>query len=192
MDLSPGAVDEKVRGVTLNRFNVILDYAELLGPKAVVFHSGYEKWKYALKPDIWLKKSIQTWEPLIQRAEKAGLKLAIENIFEDEPSMLAVLMEKLASEHFGICFDTGHCNLFTNVAVSDWVQALNPYILELHLHDNTGTADEHLPVGEGNFDFTLFFSLLKNKNSIYTIEAHTPENVARSINNLINYLKLYL
>ena len=47
MDLSPGAVDSKVRAVTMERFNHVLNIAEDLKVKAVIFHSGYEKWKYA-------------------------------------------------------------------------------------------------------------------------------------------------
>jgi len=56
MDLSPGAVDSKVREATMMRFSHILDISDILKPKAVVFHSGYEKWKYALNIDLWLEK----------------------------------------------------------------------------------------------------------------------------------------
>ena len=68
MDLSPGAVDSKIREITIGRFSHVLDIAEILKPKAIVFHSGYEKWKYSLKTDLWLEKSLMTWRPLIKRA----------------------------------------------------------------------------------------------------------------------------
>jgi sugar phosphate isomerase/epimerase len=64
------------------------------------------------------------------------------------------------------------------------MELLNPYILELHLHDNDTTSDQHLPVTEGTFDFGTFFRLLKNRDCIHTIEAHTPEHVFRSIEKL--------
>jgi len=67
--------------------------------------------KYALNMDIWLEKSLMTWQPLNARAAAIGVKLAIENIFEDEPSNLKLLMEEMNSDNFGICFDTGHFNL---------------------------------------------------------------------------------
>ena len=47
MDLSPGAVDSKVRAVTIERFLQLFDIAQTLRPRIIVFHSGYEKWKYA-------------------------------------------------------------------------------------------------------------------------------------------------
>ncbi|MDA8079196.1 MAG: sugar phosphate isomerase/epimerase [Nitrospiraceae bacterium] len=181
MDLSPGAVDSRVREATLDRFHRILDIAGILGPKTIVFHSGYEKWKYALNTDIWLEKSLLTWEPILKRAESLGIRVAIENIFEDEPSNLGLLMERMSSPDFGVCFDTGHCNLFSRVPLEEWMEALGQYIVELHLHDNDGTSDQHLPIGDGAFDFPRFFELLGSRDCVYTIEAHTPEHAVKSL-----------
>ena len=185
MDLSPGAVDEKVRAVTVERFGKTLDMAEALRAKSVVFHSGYEKWKYALRTDIWLERSALTWRPLIERAKKAGIKIAIENIFEDEPGNLALLMERLGSEHFGVCFDTGHFNLFSKQkSLGGWLRALKKYILELHVHDNDGTSDQHRPIGEGTFPFKTLFEELKGMDVIYTVEAHSREDATLGLERL--------
>ncbi|MBI3593122.1 MAG: sugar phosphate isomerase/epimerase [Nitrospirae bacterium] len=186
MDLCPGALDLGIKKVTIERFNQVLDIAEMLKPKIVVFHSGYEKWKYALKIDLWLEKSLETWEMLNERAKGIGVKIAIENIFEDEPINLRLLMEKMDSGNFGVCFDTGHCNLFSKVSLNKWLESLSSYIIELHLHDNDKSADQHLPVGDGTFDFNTLFSSL-NRNCVYTIEAHTPEMVLKSIKRLEEY-----
>ncbi|NWF75293.1 MAG: hypothetical protein HXY53_01740 [Nitrospirae bacterium] len=59
MDLSPGAVDNKIRNVTMERFSQVFEIAEILNPKVIVFHSGYEKWKYAKRVDIWLEESLE-------------------------------------------------------------------------------------------------------------------------------------
>ena len=188
MDLSPGAVDSKARVVTMERFSHTLAIAEILEPKAIVFHSGYEKWKYALKIDLWLEKSLLTWKPLVKKAEDMGLKIAIENIFEDEPSNLRILMEAVGSRNFGICFDTGHFNLFSRIPLEEWLRQLKPYIVELHLHDNHKTSDEHIAIGDGTFDFATLFSTLRGMDVIYTIEGHTPEDVLKSIRRLQDYL----
>lgn len=185
MDLSPGAVDSKVRLATTERFFHVLKIAEILGPKVIVFHSGYEKWKYALNVGIWLEKSLLTWKQVNRRASEIGVRIAIENIFEDEPSSLMLLMKEMASDNFGVCFDTGHCHLFSRVPLEEWMRDLAPYILELHLHDNDRTSDQHLPIGEGTFDFDTFFRLLDRKDCVYTLEAHTPEHFMRSM----EYLK---
>jgi sugar phosphate isomerase/epimerase len=181
MDLSPGAVDSKVRNATMQRFFHVFEIAEILGPRVVVFHSGYEKWKYGLNVDLWLEKSLETWRPLHKKASDIGVKIAIENIFEDEPSNLKLLMDTMGSESFGICFDTGHCNLFSKIALEAWMDSLNPHIIELHLHDNDTTSDQHLPMGDGTFDFRKFFGLLGKKDCVYTVETHTPEHVLKSL-----------
>jgi sugar phosphate isomerase/epimerase len=185
MDLSPAAVDSKVRKATMERFSHVLDIAEVLRPKTIVFHSGYEKWKYALDVKLWIEKSLLTWRPLNERASAMGVKIAVENIFEDEPSNLRLLMEHMGSDNFGVCFDTGHCNLFSKVPLEKWMRALASYIAELHLHDNDRSADQHLPMGEGTFEFVKFFGLLGRHDCVYTIEAHTPEHVLKSL----EYLK---
>jgi sugar phosphate isomerase/epimerase len=189
MDLSPGGVDPKVREITLRRFSDTLDFAEILGPETVVFHSGYDKWKYDSRVDIWLKGCLDTWGGLSERAAGLGIRIAIENVFEDEPSHLKLLMEEMGSDNFGICFDTGHFNLFSSVSLLDWIEAVRPYIFELHLHDNNGTADDHLAIGDGGFDFRALFSELYGMGLICTIEAHTQEGVKKSIERLKEYLK---
>jgi sugar phosphate isomerase/epimerase len=188
MDLSPGAVDLKVREVTTRRFSDVLDYAGILNPEIIVFHSGYEKWKYARRVDLWLEGSIETWKPVKERAADMGVKIAIENIFEDEPDNLVLLMKEMASEHFGLCFDTGHFNLFSQLPLSDWLRVTRPYIKELHLHDNARYADQHLALGDGDFDFKTLFSELKGINCVYTIEAHSVESVKLSLERLPTYL----
>ncbi|MDI6744583.1 MAG: sugar phosphate isomerase/epimerase family protein [Thermodesulfovibrionales bacterium] len=187
MDLSPGAVDSKVRHVTMERFYHVLEIAKELKVKCVVFHSGYEKWKYALNIELWLEQSLFTWQPLMKKAEEIGAKIAIENIFEDEPENLRLLMERMGNKSFGICFDSGHFNLFSKVSLEEWLGHLKPYILELHLHDNNKTSDQHLPIGEGTFDFGKLFSALKGKDLIYTLEAHSPEDTKKSLERLKGY-----
>lgn len=184
MDLSPGALDSKVRAVTIERFSHIMEIAEMLSVTHIVFHSGYEKWNYNHKVDVWLEKSILTWKRIIDISKHLDVKIAIENIFEDNPLNLKLLMDELHSEKFGICFDTGHFNIFSTISLDEWLKALEPYILELHLHDNNKTLDAHYPIGEGSFDFEKLFSCIRQRDCLYTIETHSPEMVIKSIEKL--------
>ncbi|MGQ9570793.1 MAG: sugar phosphate isomerase/epimerase family protein [Thermodesulfovibrionales bacterium] len=187
MDLSPGALDSKVRAITLERFLNVFDISRILKPSIIVFHSGYEKWRYSHRIDKWLEASLITWEYLLPRAKEKGIKIAIENVFEDEPTNLRVLMEKIGSQSFGICFDTGHFNLFSKIPLEEWLNQLKPYIIELHLHDNNKNYDEHKAINDGTFDFDKLFSALKGENILYTLEAHTPEDVLKSLESLEYY-----
>lgn len=181
MDLCPGAVDSKAREFTQGRFRQVFDVARAVQPMGIVFHSGYEKWKYAHKVETWLSASLKLWPEFVQMASDLGLYIAIENIFEDEPGNLVQLMAALDSPNVGVCFDAGHFNLFSRVELRAWLDALGPRIKEVHLHDNAGGYDSHLAIGEGSFDFSGFFKLLGKREVVYTLEAHTPERVQKSL-----------
>lgn len=182
MDLTPAAVDQKIREITMIRFKQVMDLADTIKPKTIVFHSGYEKWKYALNFDIWLEKSLRTWNGLLERAARTGTRLAIENIFEDSPDNLSMLAKRIDSDHFGLCFDTGHFNLFSQVGLNEWLDQTERYIVELHIHDNDGTKDAHDSPGKGTFDFHLLFDRMRERDDVlHTIEAHDPKEVLESI-----------
>jgi sugar phosphate isomerase/epimerase len=160
-----------------------------LKPEVIVFHSGYYRWKYYNRVEVWLEESLKTWIPLNRRAEDIGVKIAVENIFEEEPSNLKLLAEEMSSKNFGICFDTGHFNLFSKLELLDWLKMIKPYIVEIHLHDNNGSEDSHIAIGDGNFDFHTLFSELSVQDVVNTIEAHSVEGVKKSMERLREYLK---
>ena len=57
---------------------------------------------------------------------------------------------------------------------------------EIHIHDNDGTTDQHLPVGEGNFPFRELLALVRQKNlrPILTIEMHSDTSLRRMLENI--------
>ena len=187
MDLSPAAVDVRVREATIRRYSETLDAAEILKPEVIVFHSGYDRWKYDNQVRIWLDGCLETWRPLNSRAADMGVKIAIENIFEDDPENLSLLAEEMNSDNFGVCFDTGHFNLFSKLSLKEWIGKIKPYIKELHLHDNSRYADEHLALGEGDFDFATLFNELRDIDCIYTIEAHSEKDAKKSLDRLKDF-----
>jgi len=190
MDLSPGAVDERIREVTVYRFNQVMDLIPHFHPVAIVFHPGYDRWRFDNDVDLWLEKSLLTWKPLVECAEKLSVKLALENIFEENPSILKRLLEAIDSPYLGYCLDPGHGNLFSEVAIVEWIEVLSSRLIEVHLHDNHRQADEHLPLGCGAIDFPAIFLSLREKKlkPIYTIEPHQKEHLELSLRALEKYL----
>jgi len=190
MDLNPGAVDEKVRTVTAFRFGQVLDLVPLFHPRAIVLHPGYDRWRYDDDVDLWLENSLLTWKPLVERAEALSVRMALENVFEEKPEVLGRLLEEINSPFLGYCLDAGHGNLFSRVPLEEWVEVLGSRLMEIHLHDNHGEADEHLPLGQGSIDFSSLFSLLEKKNvqPIYTIEPHEIDHLQPSLEAVEKYL----
>lgn len=183
MDLNPGAVDPMVRSVTQVRFRQIMNVAGLLKPRAAVFHAGYDRWRYSGRKDIWLNNSIDVWHKVMETAANIGIRVAVENVFDEEPDALRMLIEEIARPDFGFCFDTGHFNLFSAVSMEEWFEQLGGHLVEVHLHDNDGKTDSHLALGRGEIDFEKFFSLMRVHAPVpvYTIEAHDKDDIETSL-----------
>jgi len=89
------------------------------------------------------------------------------------------------------CFDAGHFNVFSHEPLRVWLKELGKYLGHLHLHDNFGQRDEHLPVGQGTFPFDDLFQFLRKMkvSPTVTLEAHNPNNLTASLEN-INRMEL--
>jgi sugar phosphate isomerase/epimerase len=189
LDLNPGALDTTIREATRQRFQQVFQAAEILKPKVIVFHPGYDELRYGSSRDAWLENSISFWREFLPQARAVGTVIAVENIFEKDPSTLRALLEAVADPCFRHCFDVGHWNMFSTGGLEEWFIELGSYMAELHIHDNCGRADEHLPLGEGQIDFELYFSLVKRHapEAVWTIEAHTIERIERAFENIRKY-----
>lgn len=101
--------------------------------------------------------------PLLKQTASAGLKLSIENTPltppEDFKSLFSLLrsmrggMKGLKMGHVGMCLDIGHANLCPST-LNDYlgfVDRLDPGvpIIHLHMHENYGDQDSHLPLFTG-------------------------------------------
>ena len=186
LDLNPGAMEPSIRAASRHRIQQVMKAAELLRPKVIVVHPGYDDLHYGDNRLVWLKNSIDFWREFVPRARELGTILAVENIFEKEPSTIKALLDAVDDPCFRHCFDVGHWNMFTTVTLEEWFSELGVYIAESHIHDNHGTSDEHLPVGEGLIDFKRFFPLLTQyaPDAVWTLEAHNTEHLQRALANI--------
>jgi sugar phosphate isomerase/epimerase len=189
-DLNPGALEPLVFEATRRRFFQTLEAADRLGARLVVFHPGYEWWKYGGLDHLWLNQNLRFWPPLLKKAAEQNCTMALENIFEKDTGTLSDLLSALDTPWLGHCFDIGHWNLFSEVSLADWFDVLGSRLVHLHLHDNRGKADDHLPVGEGNIDFDALFRLIPGlpAKPTMTLEAHTRANLLRSLAGVAPFL----
>jgi sugar phosphate isomerase/epimerase len=182
-DLSPGAMEPLVRTVTVRRLSQALQAAARLGAHLMVVHPGYDRWRYPNLAGIWTEYAAESFARLLDEAVRYDCRLALENIYEETPATLTALVERLASPWFGHCFDIGHWHLFGRMSQTDWLATIAPRLFHLHLHDNHGQSDAHLPVGEGSIDFHPLLQLLVSlpEPPSLTFEAHTPAELQRSL-----------
>lgn len=186
MDLRPGALDDTIRNTSLDRIRQVFDLTPYFQPLKIVCHPSFDERYYVSCDDLWLENSVNFWRQLISLVKDTGTIIALENVYEKKPDILRRLLEMLASEQVCFCFDTGHFNVFSREPLTTWMAQMGRYIGHLHLHDNFGKFDEHLPVGTATFPFEQFFMAIKELkiNPTITLEAHAPEHLWQSVANL--------
>lgn len=149
------------------------------------WHRGYPS------PEGWEQKSLPLVARIIEACGKSfpNLKLAVENmIFPHEffrtPADLKNLLQAINASNVGVCLDVGHAT----AAQQDWeefFQTLGNSIFHLHLHDNNGSVDEHLPVGAGSINYEGFIQKIETYgfSGAITLEYKVEQNPFLVLNN---------
>ena len=146
-ELSPCAIDPRVREVVMLRFRQTVQAALALGIRRIVVHSGYIPLVYF--PEWFTARSVEFWREFLRDAPD-GLCLALENVMEPGPDMLVQIAAGVDDPRFGLCLDVGHAN--TRVSETpplDWIAPMAPWLRHVHLHNNAGHNDLHDPLGQG-------------------------------------------
>jgi len=144
--------------------------SSMLGAKWIVGHPA-TAWGEANMPKASHKANIAYFSPLIELGQKLGIGIAIENMadFSDWPfprgycataEELCDLTDSFGSEYAGICWDFGHANLMYRDQ-NPCLRAIGKRLKTLHVHDNHGLRDDHLPVFFGNIKWEPMMPTLK-------------------------------
>ncbi|MBQ6474131.1 MAG: sugar phosphate isomerase/epimerase [Victivallales bacterium] len=171
-----------------------LNIAAELGVDTMTFHIGND----ALAAEIPLEKlfsnACRNLEALLPEAERCGVTLCIENSWNviSRPDSLLAFKREFPTETLGFCFDSGHANILSSHAKSaegggarerwgargmevEWedqaLEKMLPHVVNCHLHDNNGFADQHLPPGEGCVDWSRIVRLLRQAPRLKSIQS---------------------
>ncbi len=188
VDLRPGAIDPEIRRITRERISRVLDLAGFFHPLSVVCHAAFDARYYYSGEALWLKNCVETFQGFLPRMEALACPICVENVYETEPTMLKRLLDEVSSPYLRFCFDTGHCNVFGTVPFGLWIDTLGSYLTEIHIHDNDGTEDRHLPPGDGGFPFADLFAVLRRRKlaPVVTLETHSLEHFRKALSALKN------
>lgn len=150
IDVNPASGDPQFKEISRQRCRQSCEIAAQIGAGYVVFHSSCFPFLRGVYLDSW---SDQCAAFYAQLAEEYGLKICVENSMDLDPTPLQKLMEKTESSSVCVCLDIGHAN-YSRAPLDAWFDQLGPWIGYMHLSDNRGSFDEHLPLGKGNVDWS--------------------------------------
>ncbi len=184
LNLVAGAVDQRILRATRQRLDRFAELMPYLGPKGVVVHPEYDPRRHIFYRDYWVETTVASFEPLAGVCRTEGIILSLENTYEQTPDILVELLSRLPGA--GFCLDPGHVVSFAGTPLTLWLDALGTRVTHLHLHDNDGSSDQHLPVGQGTIDFqSVFRRLISPKGPprppLVTLEPHREEDVPATV-----------
>ena len=70
-------------------------------------------------------------------------------------------VNEMNDDHFRVCLDTGHVNVFPGLTLYDPVHMIGDKLQTLHVHDNSGKSDEHRLPWLGTADWEGFGRALR-------------------------------
>ena len=178
LDLNPVSYDLSIRKVTMERYEEAYQAAKVLGAKKIVYHTCYVPDFYLLIG--WAERMAEFYREFLYEKDNS-IEIVMENVLDRIPQPMAEVAEKIEHPAFGLCLDVGHANCYSKVSCEEWFQTEKKYLKHLHLHDNKGDRDSHLPLGTGTISGNVVRGILQEEQvKTCTIECSTQEAVLAS------------
>ncbi|MDD2438936.1 MAG: sugar phosphate isomerase/epimerase [Methanosarcinaceae archaeon] len=183
-DMNLAGLNPCIRGEVLRQMKHYLSLASDFVNLAVV-HPGYLSPYGAQIPQKACQTNLESLRELCEFAADFGILIAVENmpaypkIFGKYPDEIFEMLEAIGSYNVGFTFDVGHAN--TVGLIDDFLGQLGARISHVHIHDNRGERDEHLPLGEGTVDWASVFEKLSDYKGIFVNEMGSIEEGIKSL-----------
>ena len=187
IEVNPASLNPALGKASVDEIKRSVDLANTLDSDIVVIHPGRAIF---LNDREYMASVYKTAEENLKAigeyAEGNGVNACIENlpklrgfIYQD----INKLADSLERVSLPMTMDIGHAYT-AGFTVAD-VYFKN--VRHIHIHDNDGVHDSHLPLGDGIIDFKKFFEIFEKNgyDGIYNFELNSKEYIEKSI----GYLK---
>ena len=168
---------DSVRNAILSESEKIFAMAEELGIEHITIHPDFMKLKRENRALV--SETIKSLAILAKSASDHNLILCLEN-FEDDYFSVENLKQILASvKGLKFTLDVGHAFMRVKKTenVVNMMKEMKEYLIHVHMHDNSGFRDEHLPLGVGDIDSPKIIGGLKaiGYDKTITLEIHAED-----------------
>lgn len=179
VDIHLGSMNRDMRRFSMEQVCEAAELAGELGASVVVVHPGmgvvtmpagewsadsfeqYYRGRKAILDEV-RGNVIDSVQQIADRFPE--VTLALENlVYPHElyrfPEEMTTLVEQVDRPNVGLNLDIGHAST-VGWAPLPFYEAVKEHVVHVHMHDNHGARDEHLPLGEGSIDYRPFLEAL--------------------------------
>jgi sugar phosphate isomerase/epimerase len=153
------ATDRAARIEAMDEIKRAIELAEQIPFRFLIQHIGTPNESHNERK---FEAAMTSVEHLRAFAKPLGVRVLVENI-PNELSMPDRLVEFIRTAHFddvGVCFDTGHAHMMSDVPSA--FETVKSFVHSTHVHDNTKDRDSHLWPGAGSIDWKQTLELLSS------------------------------
>lgn len=183
-DMNLAGLNDSIRAEVLRQMKHYLTLASNYVSLAVV-HPGYLSPYGVQVPHQAYMTNLASIRELCDFAADLGVLIAVENmpdlpkIFGKYPDEMQEILDAVGSHNVGFTFDVGHAN--TVGLIDEFLDQLGGRISHVHIHDNMGKKDEHLPIGEGTVNWKQVMGKLSDYKGIFVTEMASVEEGIKSL-----------
>lgn len=135
-----------VRQAALDELRRCLDIAHILGAPFCTTH--FVGWPEYLSDELGYEYYKQAYTLLLKHGAEQGVEVTLENSPENKHQLKYFREIFFRLPDLKLTFDIGHGNVNTARSMTrDYLFALADRLAHVHISDNDGTADDHLPFG---------------------------------------------
>ncbi|HDI74692.1 MAG: hypothetical protein DRJ52_02705 [Thermoprotei archaeon] len=187
-DMNLASLNNTIRSASQRLLIQAVRFAQSAGSNYVVFDPGYLPREYPSRLINRARSLLARTISNVSRLTGGTVTLLIENSPKADRQPLASTIEdlKTLSETLNckLALNIGHANTVGNVV--DFINELKDFIEVVHLSDNNGEQDSHLPIGYGRINYRRVISALKSAgfDGAYIIDVNSPAGIGVSMRRL--------
>ena len=171
-----------IREASLAEVRHSLETAADLGARKIVLHPSIISGLGPLVKEMAVKYALDSLETVYEQACRLGQTLCLENMFPRlgymvEPGEFVDIFNRFPG--LKMTLDTGHAFIDgrREKRILEFIARLPDRVEHLHVSDNRGERDDHLPLGKGRIRFEKIVNALKGigYNGTCTLEIFTDD-----------------
>jgi len=167
---------ESVRKASLRETVKAMGAARKLDINFVTVHPGF-MWPPMIKREA-VRRSLKSFRALLKVAGELDLTIGVENMparffpplgYFNRTEDFEMLFSQVASDRLKFVLDVAHASFRESEPASNFISKLHGKLAHVHLSDNLGERDDHLPLGVGRVDYRSAMKGLRERNYDQTL-----------------------